>query len=138
MNDCLFCKIIAGEIPATKVFEDDSFIAILDINPVHPGHTLLVPKTHSRNVLKMERETLSSLGGHIAQLSKAVKKATNADGINVIMNNEPAAGQIVFHTHIHIIPRFDGDGFKHWHGQTKPTPEENSQIQEKIKTVIND
>lgn len=135
-NDCLFCKIVAGEIPAGKVFEDNDFIAILDINPVNLGHILLIPKTHSTNLLDISAELLTKAGPHLQALAKAVKTATGADGINIGMNNESAAGQLIMHTHFHIIPRFTDDGFEHWHGKTKPTPEELIMIGEKIKSAL--
>ncbi|MDO8183561.1 MAG: HIT family protein [bacterium] len=131
--NCLFCKIVAGEIPADKVFEDEDFIGIVDIKPVNLGHILLVPKVHSRNLLDMSEELLQKAGPHLQTLATAVKTATQADGINIHMNNEPAGGQLIFHTHFHIIPRFEGDGFEHWHGKTVPTPEELTSIGENIK-----
>lgn len=133
--DCLFCKIIRGEIPSAKVYEDEHSFAFLDIKPINPGHVLLIPKKHSLNLYEMPDETLRELAPTIKKLSIAIKKAVNADGINIGMNNDPAAGQLVFHSHIHIIPRFVGDGHEHWHGA--PYQEgEISEVAEKIKKVL--
>jgi histidine triad (HIT) family protein len=136
MTDCLFCKIIAGEIPATKIFEDDEYLAILDINPVNFGHALLIPRLHYSNLLQMPDGALANIGSHLKLIGNALKEATQADGINIIANNEAAAGQLIFHTHIHIIPRYTDDGFKHWHGHTKPTPEELTLTAAKIVAVL--
>lgn len=116
MIDCLFCKIVAEEIPCAKVYEDETVFAFLDIHPVNIGHTLIVPKAHSVNLYETPDETVAHMMVVAKKLAIAVKEALNADGINIEMNNDPVAGQIIFHTHLHIIPRFQGDGFMHWHG----------------------
>ena len=116
MNDCIFCKIIAGEIPAEKVYEDKRIVAFLDMHPVNIGHTLVLPKAHYTNIYDTPDEEMERMSIVIKKLSIAIKKAVHADGINIEMNNEPVAGQLIFHTHIHIVPRFEGDGFQHWHG----------------------
>ncbi len=133
MNDCLFCKIVAGEIPSYKVYEDERFLAFLDINPVNRGHTLIVPKKHSKSLLEMEDNLASEMVILIKTLAKHIKEKLNADGINIMSNIEAPAGQIIFHTHIHIIPRFKNDGFKHWHG-TEYKKNEAQKIQEILKT----
>ena len=135
MKDCLFCKIVAGEIPATKVYEDKNTLAFLDINPVNPGHTLIIPKKHSRNIFDIEKEDLVNVTNNIQKIAKAIKKGLNPDGINIISNNEPAAGQVIFHTHTHIVPRFTGDGFKHWQG-TPYKNNETEEVAEKIKEAL--
>lgn len=132
MNDCLFCKIVAGEIPAKKVYEDNNFLAFLDINPVNLGHTLVVPKQHFVNIFDIPEATASQIGPVIKKLSQAVKDGTQADGVNVIINNETAAGQLIFHAHVHLIPRYLGDGFQHWHGAGGHAKEDF----EKIKKAI--
>ena len=114
MDACLFCKIIQGEIPSAGVYEDDSSFAFLDIKPVNPGHTLLIPKEHYANLYELPDELLVTMAPVVKKLAVAIKKAANADGINIGMNNDPAAGQIIFHVHFQIIPRFSGDGHKAW------------------------
>ena len=116
-NDCLFCGIIAGEIPSEKVYEDDATYAFLDIHPVNRGHALVIPKTHATNIYDIPREDFCTLMETVRHLAPVVKGAVNADGINLAMNNDSAAGQLIFHAHIHIIPRFDTDGYRHWRGE---------------------
>ncbi|MBU4536691.1 HIT family protein [Patescibacteria group bacterium] len=116
-ENCLFCKIVAGEIPCNKIYEDERFLVFLDINPVNRGHSLVIPKKHSRNLLEMEDTELQEMSTLIKKIANHLKNKLKADGINIISNNESVAGQVIFHTHIHIIPRFEGDGFKHWQGE---------------------
>lgn len=108
--DCIFCRIVAGEIPCSKVYEDSLFIAFLDINPVHKGHLLLVPKRHFVNMLDTPDREAEDIYKIARDLSKAVIEATDCDGVNLLQNNNAAAGQEVFHSHLHIIPRYEGDG----------------------------
>lgn len=136
MKTCIFCKIIAGEIPSYKVYEDDDFLAFLDINPVNLGHTLLLPKAHYRNLFDLPKNLLGKIGLILQKLAKAIKDSTKADGLNVIMNNEPSAGQLVSHSHIHLIPRFTGDGFAHWHGQGNETKADFEKTQTKIISTL--
>lgn len=132
MNDCLFCKIIAGEIPSSKVYEDNTCYAFLDINPVNIGHTLLVPKEHSTNLYETSDEDLARMAPVIKKLSVAIKSAVGADGINIEMNNDSVAGQLIFHTHIHIVPRFEGDSFTHWQGARGYKKGEMQEVAKKI------
>jgi len=136
MNDCLFCKIIAGEIPAKKVYEDDNFFAFLDINPVNLGHTLVVPKQHFVNIFDIPETTTTQIGPVIKKLAQAVKDGTQADGVNIVINNETAAGQIIFHAHVHIIPRYLNDGFQHWKGAGGHTEKDFKKMQEKITSTL--
>jgi histidine triad (HIT) family protein len=112
--DCLFCKIVGGEIPSVKVYEDDHTFAFLDIQPNNIGHTLVIPKDHSENIYTISEESFCNTMKTVRKVAIAIKKAVSADGINIAMNNEASAGQAVFHSHIHIIPRFKTDGYKHW------------------------
>lgn len=107
MENCIFCQIIAGEIPSSKIYEDDQVLAFLDISQTTKGHTLVVPKTHARNTLEMTEESAAQLFSRIPKIARAVQSATQAKGMNIIANNEEIAGQTVFHTHIHLVPRFD-------------------------------
>jgi histidine triad (HIT) family protein len=110
LEDCLFCKIANGVIPCDKVYEDSYTLAFLDINPVSDGHTLVITKKHYKNIMEIPDDELSKLIISVGKVSKAVEKAMNADGINIIQNNNTAAGQAVPHIHFHIIPRHDSDG----------------------------
>ncbi|CQR24306.1 diadenosine tetraphosphate (Ap4A) hydrolase and other HIT family hydrolases [Streptococcus varani] len=113
MSDCIFCQIIAGHIPSSKVYEDEEVLAFLDITQVTKGHTLVVPKKHYRNILEMDGQASSALFARIPKIAQQLQKKLDAKGMNIINNNEEAAGQTVFHTHIHLLPRFDEqDGLK--------------------------
>ena len=114
-NDCIFCKIIRSEIPSRKVYEDDSVYVFLDLHPVNLGHTLVVPKAHSRNILEITEEDLAAIASAAKRVSQALMEG-GATGVNVMMNNEAPAGQVIFHTHCHVVPRYEGDGFTHWRG----------------------
>lgn len=106
MNDCLFCKIVAGDIPSSKVYEDEDVLAFLDISQATKGHTLVIPKEHVRNALEMTQTQAANLFARIPKIARALQKATKADGLNIINNNEETAGQTVFHAHVHLVPRF--------------------------------
>jgi histidine triad (HIT) family protein len=106
----IFSKIIAGELPCHKVYENDHVIAFLDIHPIQPGHTLIVPKVASENGLAADPEDLAHIMKAAKVIGNALINIIGCDGINFLMNNGEAAGQKVFHTHLHIIPRFDNDG----------------------------
>nr|MBP9851547.1 HIT family protein [Candidatus Paceibacterota bacterium] len=109
-QDCIFCKIIRGEIPSDKVYEDENVFVFLDINPVNKGHTLIIPKKHSTNVYDIEAEDLSNVIKTAQKIAITLKQVLNMDGVNIHMNNEKSGGQAVFHTHIHVIPRYADDG----------------------------
>ncbi len=104
----IFAKIIRGEIPAHKVYEDDKTLAFMDIMPRTEGHTLVIPKAASRNMLDIGEDDLCALMKTVRKVARAVKKAYGADGVLIQQFNEPAAGQVIFHTHVHILPRFEG------------------------------
>jgi len=131
----IFEKIINREVPAEIVYEDEHTLAFLDIAPNNPGHTLVIPKSPSRNVLEIDADTWSKVMEAVRRLTPIIKEAVGADGINLMMNNEPAAGQIVFHTHIHIIPRFDGDGYEHWSSRSYEEGEMEA-VGEKIRAMF--
>ena len=106
VSDCIFCKIVAGEIPASKVYEDDHFLAFLDISQVTPGHTLVIPKKHARNLLELTPDETADLFNVVSRVTKKVESATQPQGMNIISNMEEIAGQSVFHSHVHILPRY--------------------------------
>jgi histidine triad (HIT) family protein len=105
----IFSKIIAGELPCFKVYEDEHVLAFLDINPIQPGHTLVIPKTPSVDGLVCSPEDLARVIVVAQKIAIALKDVVSCDGVNFIMNNGTAAGQEVLHTHLHVIPRFDED-----------------------------
>ena len=111
MDNCIFCKIIKGEIPSTRIYEDDVCIATLDINPAAMGHTLIIPREHHNDITdNMDEVLLGHLFKVAAMAGERQKERLGADGFNVLQNNGTAAGQSVRHLHIHVIPRFDNDG----------------------------
>ena len=137
MDNCIFCKIVKGEIPSTKIYEDSKILAFLDIAPVNIGHTLVIPKEHFINIYDTPEEILANMAKVAKKISQALKTQVGADGINVTMNNEKAAGQIIFHTHIHVIPRINTDGFGVWHGRRPYKDGEMADVAKKIIEKIN-
>jgi histidine triad (HIT) family protein len=138
MEDCVFCKIIKKELQIpSDIYENESIFVFLSRDPVSKGHALIIPKKHFANIYEVDDETARALGIGLRQVSSAVKKAMNAHGINIHMNNDKAAGQEVFHAHFHIIPRYVGDGRMHWKagdGYKKGEVEEIAKtIREEIK-----
>ena len=114
-DDCLFCRIIQGRIPSQKVYEDPRVTAILDINPVAPGHTLVLPREHHATFTDLPGPLLAELAARTQQVARGVMRATGAPGFNLLMNNHRCSGQAVFHAHWHVIPRREGDGVSfHW------------------------
>lgn len=112
MENCIFCKIAKGEIKSEKVYEDDNFIAIFDVKPIAEGHTLIIPKRHFKTLLDMPNSLGNELLEAVKETSLILMKKYNAEGFNIFMNNFEAAGQIVPHAHLHILPRKKGDGIK--------------------------
>ena len=112
-TDCLFCKIVRGQIPSAKVLETDQAVAFLDIHPVNPGHVLLVPKAHHATLAELAEPLAAHAASLLPRLCRAIQAATGAEGLNVIVNVGRVAGQTVDHAHWHIIPRSAGDAV-HW------------------------
>ena len=127
----LFEKIVAGEIPAEKIYEDDETFAFLDIKPTNRGHALMIPKKHYANFLETPDDLACAITKAVKIVAPAVQRAVNADGVNMISNIESAAGQVIFHTHVHIVPRFADDGFRHWQGSEY----QEGQMQEVANTI---
>ncbi|MEO4054565.1 HIT family protein [Solibacillus sp. CAU 1738] len=137
MNDCLFCKIIDGSVPSTKVYEDEHTYAFMNIMPVTKGHTLLIPKTHCKDLFEMSEDVAKNLYAAAPKVANAIKAAFNPVGLNTLNNNGEAAGQTIFHYHLHLIPRYDEtDGLKLGWETTTPTLEELTHIGESIKNNI--
>jgi len=107
--DCIFCKIAAGELPAERVHEDEHTLAFMDINPWTRGHALVIPRAHSRNLYEIDEEDLGRTMAAARDLAERMRDRLGADGVNLLNSCEPAAWQTVFHFHVHVIPRFEGD-----------------------------
>ena len=131
----IFARILRGEIPAHKVHEDDQVVAFMDVMPQGTGHTLVVPKAPSRNLLDADPAVLGALMAVTQKIADAAKRAFDADGVTVMQFNEAAAGQSVFHLHIHVIPRFEGVALQR-HGEAMVTPEILAINADKIKQAL--
>jgi histidine triad (HIT) family protein len=135
-EDCIFCKIANGEIPSTTIYEDEDFRVILDISPAAKGHALILPKVHYDNAYEMDETFAGKVFPLAAKIAKAMKQALGCDGVNILQNNEEAAGQTVFHFHTHIIPRYQGDDVQVTWKQLTTEPEEQKELAEKIKKEL--
>lgn len=109
-SSCIFCRIVAGQIPALRILEDDHALAFLDIGPLALGHTLIIPKNHHQDLRDLPADTLAAISAHMPRLAAAVMQATGATGLNLLQNTGRSSGQAVFHVHFHLIPRREGDG----------------------------
>jgi len=109
-NDCVFCEMVAGRIPVTKIYEDQVILAFLDIGPISDGHTLVIPRRHFERLHDCPAELLAQVASRLGRIAQAVAAGMNSEGYNVLCNNGRAAGQVVAHVHFHIIPRNSGDG----------------------------
>lgn len=134
--DCIFCKIVAGDIPSAKVYESESCLAFLDIAPVNDGHVLVLPKGHYPTLMDVPAEQGGDLMHAMSQIGKAVMEATGADGLNLMQNNHEAAGQLVHHAHFHLIPRHSDDGLKLWPQSGYDNPDEMSRLAETIAGLL--
>jgi histidine triad (HIT) family protein len=131
----IFARILRGEIPAHKVYEDDQIIAFMDVMPQGPGHTLVVPKARSRNLLDADPAELGGAMAIVQKIARAAKAAFSADGVTIMQFNEPAGGQTVFHLHFHVIPRFDGAPLKR-HSDEMEKPEILAANAEKVRKAL--
>lgn len=137
MSNSIFSKIIAREIPATIIYEDEQVLAFLDINPVHKGHTLIVPKVAFENIFDGNSETLAHMMKVAQRIGKAQKQSLKADGVSLVMSNGAAADQDVFHAHLHVIPRYEGDGeYKAPCHEKYDNDEEKIEIAKKIHDLL--
>ena len=137
VDNCIFCKILADEIPSSVVYEDDMFRAILDVNPAAKGHVIILPKKHAANIFELPDEEASKILIVARKIAKALKETYHCDGVNILQNNGEAAGQTVFHLHVHVIPRFEGDT-DHINIGWKPgeTPADLQEIAEAIRANL--
>ena len=131
----IFARILRGELPSERVYEDDATVAFMDVMPQGVGHTLVLPKAPSRNLLDADPAAFASLFATVQKVAQAVKKAFSADGVTVMQFNEPASGQTVYHLHVHVIPRFEGVPLKPHTGQMEK-PETLAANAEKIRAAL--
>lgn len=131
-TNCLFCKIANGEIPSKTIFEDADFRVFLDLGPASEGHALIVPKEHYANLFELPEDTAAGVMRLAKKLAVQMKEKLNCDGLNLVQNNGEVAGQTVHHFHMHVIPRYEGDGQKIGWKPGEPTQEELEEIRAKI------
>ncbi len=134
--NCVFCKIVKWETPSQRVYEDDKYIAFLDINPINFGHTLIIPREHYANIEETPEEVLADMIRLTKKLGPAIQEAMHADAYNVGINNGTAAGQAIDHVHFHVIPRFANDGFRAWQGRERYQEGEMGKTAKRIKEYI--
>lgn len=132
MENCIFCKIAAGEIPSNTIYEDDSFRVILDLGPATKGHALVLPKNHYANLYEIPEDVLAEAAKVAKKVAGTMKEKLSCDGLNLVQNNGEAAGQTVMHFHLHIIPRYKDDGQHILWKPTSPSPEELTAIKDTI------
>src|SRR3989344_1029378 len=135
-EDCVFCKIVAGDLLSHKIYENSDVLVFLDIAPVNMGHSLVIPKKHYDNIYETPEDTLANMITVAKIVSRAIKAAMKADGVNVTMNNDSMAGQVIFHSHMHVIPRFENDGLDIWKSKGPYTPGEADRVIEKITAAL--
>jgi histidine triad (HIT) family protein len=133
MEDCIFCKIVKKEIPSTIIYEDDNFLAFLDVAPANKGHTLVIPKEHHEVYTDIPEDLLKNFSVIVKKVANVVHKNLEADGFNIVMNNYKVSGQVVPHAHFHIIPRYGGDGHNFSWSHQKYEDGEADKFKEKIK-----
>ncbi len=135
--ECIFCAIVKGKIPAAKVYENEQVFAFMDIAPANPGHLVVIPKQHYRNIFDIPTEVASKIMEAVVPLATAIREVLNPDGLNLIQNNEAAGFQTVFHFHLHLIPRWEADSLKPlWQPRNEGNIEEINNIAEKIQVAL--
>jgi histidine triad (HIT) family protein len=135
-DSCIFCRIAQKQVPASFVYEDEKVIAFLDIKPLNEGHTLVIPKSHYASIFEIPVDLIAHLHGVTKRIALAVKKATNADGISISQQNGKAAGQEIFHLHIHVIPRYEGQKLPSFSEVSEADKEKMSQTVAKIRKYL--
>jgi histidine triad (HIT) family protein len=133
VEDCIFCKIIAGEIPSYKIYEDDHSFAFLDISPIARGHTLVVSKTHVEFLSDMDPDDIGEMFKAVGKVGDSIQKNLKPAGINYLVNQGKAAGQLIPHVHCHVIPKNEGEGLDYTWGKADVSEEEMKEIAERIK-----
>ena len=132
-TDCIFCKIISGEIPCFNIYEDDDTLAFMDINPASEGHALVIPKEHSRDVHAIPEGAITSTVLSAKKVASAIEKTLSPDGLNLLQCNGPGAAQSVFHFHMHVLPRTNGDNLKLNWGLEPGDMDEIGQLADRIR-----
>ena len=132
-DDCIFCKIVAGELPAEKVDEDEHTVSFMDINPWTRGHALVIPRNHSRNLYEIDEQDLAHVSAAAKRLAVRMKERLGCDGVNLLNSCEPAAWQTVFHFHAHVIPRYEDDPLRLPGAPRQPEEGELAEVAEELR-----
>ena len=135
-ENCIFCKIVAGDLPSVKVYEDDTVLAFLNLQQANPGHTLVVPKEHHRNIFDINEDIAADISRVAVRIARAIKTAFQPEGMNTLQNSEPAAMQSVFHYHLHLIPRYHGDDLLAFAHAPAATPDTLGTNAARIKAAL--
>jgi histidine triad (HIT) family protein len=137
MNDCIFCRIVKGELPCTKVYEDDAVLAFMDIGPIIKGHVLVIPKAHYATLPEVPAELAARVMVVVQKVATALMSALSADGVNVHQSNGACAGQVVPHVHFHVIPRFNDDGHRwNWAAGKYDNPAEMAALGQRVRNAL--
>ena len=137
MDDCIFCRIIKGEIPSYTIYQDEKTLAFLDINPNTLGHTLVIPKKHAANITDMNENDVAAVFKTVRKVVNGLQAAINPEGFNLVVNHGEVAGQVIHHFHCHVIPRNTGDGIEYNFEGITPSPEEFQELAGKVAEHIN-
>ena len=135
-EDCVFCKIVNGDIPSNTIYENSEFKVIMDISPATKGHVLVLPKEHFKDIYDIDAETAGKLFQPAAVVARALKEVLHCDGLNIIQNNGEIAGQTVFHFHMHLIPRYEGDDVTVKWKEHSMDAEEMDQLRKDIRKAL--
>lgn len=135
-EDCIFCGIVAGDIPSTDLYEDDQVLAFLDVNPVAEGHALVIPKAHHERVTDFDTETTAAVFDAARQIARALDASLEPDGFNLFQSNGEAAGQEVFHAHVHVVPRHEDDEIRFDFPRADLDEETASRVQSAVQAEL--
>ncbi|MFW6014587.1 MAG: HIT family protein [Nanoarchaeota archaeon] len=136
MQDCIFCKIVNGQMPCEKIYEDENILAFMDISPANKGHALIIPKEHYETILELPQDLMEKVAAGTKKVAEGVVKASGVEGFNVLVNNKKVAGQLVPHVHFHVIPRFEDDGIDMTFTHKKYGDGEIGEYAQKIKEKL--
>jgi histidine triad (HIT) family protein len=135
-ESCIFCKIVHKQAPSSIIYENETVMAFLDIRPLNMGHTLVIPKAHYVDIFDIPQTLLSQIHKIVKQVSTPIKEATNANGISIIQQNGKAAGQDIFHIHVHVVPRFEGQKLPPFHELKEVERGKLNEMAKKIKILL--
>lgn len=136
MKDCIFCQVVAKNLPSTLVYENEEVYAFLDIHPVHPGHVLVIPKGHTEQLPDLSLEQVTSVMAVVQRVGKALMQESGVKGFNVLQNNGAAAGQVISHVHFHVVPRYADDGLRMWPESGYRSEQQKQETGERLRAAL--